>query len=180
MGQGQRDRQSVILTREELEDAGSKGVSRQVAARFRPNAVTGNGLAKEKPGYDQHVLGAMGELAVAKFFNVYWNIGSMSASDVGEHLEVRTISLLDTGGLMLTREDKAVRGEKYFVLVEYRAPEMRLIGWIRGQDAFEHGTWQELQRGRDTFVVPRTELHTDWDALWRAAFPSQVPETSDA
>jgi len=90
-----------------------------------------------RPGYEggrwtEHIEGAAGEYAVAKFLGIHWD-GSVDAfqrADVGR-LEVRTRSRHDWD--LIVRQDDA--DDSPFVLVTGQAPEYRVRGWIRGGEA---------------------------------------------
>jgi hypothetical protein len=121
---------SIRLTSYELALAASVGSRRQVAALKdgRPDRHGFEGL-----GWDVHIEGAAGELALAKYMKWYWN-GSVDTfremADVGA-VEVRTRSR-HTYELLVRPDDS---DDVVYVLVTGRAPEYAVRGWMLGRDA---------------------------------------------
>jgi hypothetical protein len=102
-------------------------------------------------GYSNHIWGAIGEMVVAKAFDVYWNgnINGLKSPDVGE-LQVRHTPS-DTGLLTLnqwgSREDNP---EDTFFLVVGTGP-YRIAGWIPGEIALARDERGKLIHYRDHF-----------------------------
>src|SRR5262245_24470858 len=121
----------VTLTLAEIEMAANVGVRRQAHALIdnRPDAY---GAEKAK-GWQIHLEGACGELAVAKYRGVYWD-GSVNTFKHGAdvmNLHVRTRREHDFA--LLIRDDDPDDG--VFVLVTGRCPHYRVHGWIRARHA---------------------------------------------
>lgn len=135
----------VTLTEQELEIAALGGVRRRI-----------NGLAKkrrsthpETPDHEQnwwesHVVGAIGEFAVAKALGMDWNptIGQVDQKDVGD-FEVRTTQLPEPVLRYRTHNDAS----STYILCSYRGNQVLIQGWLPGHtvrqlgyEAFE-GCW---------------------------------------
>jgi hypothetical protein len=122
-----------------------------------------------------HVVGMLGEMAVAKALGVYWQGGwpelDNGSGDVGS-IQVRATTYPD-GALMVYPRD---RDEAAYVLVTGVAPILTLAGWIFGRDAKQERYWCTKRPasagGGDmrepAYRVPQTELR-DIDTLdgWR-------------
>ena len=144
----------VMLTGFEMFHAAMVGCRRQISALQdgrTPNAgYTGS-------GWEIHIQGAGGELAFARYRNLYWS-GSVNTfkkgGDVGD-IQVRTRSNPDYD-LIVRPED---RDEDTFVLVVGTIPRFRIIGWIRGGDAKQPRFLKHHASRPRAYFVPQTELH---------------------
>lgn len=130
-----------------------------VGVRRHLGAVT-KGL-QEKHGcdgsWDHHILGAMGELALAKWLGVYW-AGTVDVfkrvPDVAG-VEVRTRPRHDYDLIIRDDDDE----ERVYVLVTGRGPEFRLRGWVKGLESRDL-RWRKDHGGReDAWFVPQDALH---------------------
>jgi hypothetical protein len=122
---------AVTLTHHELYMAACVGIGRQLAAirRALPDVHGYDG----KDGWNVHIEGAAGELAMARVCNQHWG-GSVNTfhlkPDVGQ-VEVRTRSQHDYE--LIVRKDDA--DDRNFVLVTGRAPTFKVHGYILASDA---------------------------------------------
>lgn len=142
------------LTPAEMLLAATTGVHRNVAAirRGLPDVAGHSGS-----GWDLHVEGACGEMAVAKHLGLFWN-GSIntfrSGNDVGAW-QVRTRSRADYD-LVVRPNDKP---ENIFILVIGIAPVFDIIGWISGSDA-RRDEWKQTYGGRpEAWFVPQKNMN---------------------
>jgi hypothetical protein len=106
-------------------------------------------------GWEVHIEGAMGELAVAKALNVYWDAGinTFKTPDIGP-LYVRTRSQHHYD--LLIREDDD--NEAPWVLTTGRRGQYQIHGWIRGKDA-KNPLWAQTHGGRPrAYFVPKSAL----------------------
>jgi len=108
--------------------------------------------------FAQDRAAALAEIAVARFFNLWWSglaKGSEGRPDVGDILEVRFIST-EEKGLLINPED---RGERPFVLVLVNEHRCTLLGWLFAHEGrrpeFEHPSKRE---GTVFHAVPRERL----------------------
>jgi hypothetical protein len=150
---------SIELTWPEVVMAATQGIFRQISAIKNKRA---DKYMDDSPGWQTHIEGACGELAVAKFFDLFWsgNYGRLRADDVGP-LQVRTTAHA-TGRLIIYRADA---DEKIFVLVTGRAPNFCLRGWIRAREG-KRAEWLDdpLKQftnapERRAYYVPIAALH---------------------
>ncbi len=144
---------SVTLTPAELRMAALVGLERQLEA-LSQSLPDRHGYEGE--GWNIHIEGAAGELALAKWLGRYWD-GSVntfqSGGDVGE-IQVRTRSKEDYD-LLVRPGDKE---DAVFVLVIGKAPRFRVVGWIRGADA-KRPEWLRAYGGRaEAYFVPQHAL----------------------
>jgi len=120
----------IILTDFECKLAAGVGLERQLQA-LEKGLKPGYGY--EGTGWKEHIEGACGEMAAAKYLNCYWN-GSFNTfrtgGDVG-NLQVRTRRLHWYD--LIVRE--ADRDEDYFVLVTGVTPHFFIRGYIQAKKA---------------------------------------------
>lgn len=83
-------------------------------------------------GWQEHIEGACGELAVAKFLGIYWDgsIDAFDKPDVGSY-EVRTRSKPEYELIVRTNSKDA----SIFICVTGQCPTYMIRGWIEGKDA---------------------------------------------
>lgn len=143
----------MTLTPYELHLAASVGVRRQIEAMSagRPDRHGHSGA-----GWNLHLEGACGELAVAKALGRYWD-GSVNTfkkgGDVGA-VQVRTRSKHEYE-LIVRQGD---RDSDVFVLVTGVAPSYRVRGWLRGGDA-KRPEWEKTHGDRPpAWFVPHAAL----------------------
>lgn len=104
------------------------------------------------------VFSCRGEMAVAKYLNLFWSgsIGDFKAVDVGGLVEVRTV---DKKGrrLIVHPEDK---DWPPFVFVDASdAPNINLVGWLYGYDAKQEKYWADpTGNNRPAYFVPQSDL----------------------
>ena len=144
---------SVRLTEREMLLAASSGVQREVECLRKLSGGESVVSEYEKnnnqvgPGglWNNHIEGAMGEFAVAKFLGLYpGGITDKDATDVGEHYEVRTRPL-EYQELFVKKKDKP---DKYYILVQGSFGDYTLKGWITGFEVFDHPEWFHNHNGK--------------------------------
>lgn len=149
---------TVTLEDYEIRLAAEVGISRRIESlrggesRHRAGQEQGEALT-----WQQHIEGALGEMAFAKWRNLYWS-GSVNTfqngGDVGA-IQVRTGS--KPGHRLIIRESD--KDEDVFVLLTGRAPTYTIHGWIRGRDA-KRPEWRTDPGGHGiAFFVPQEALH---------------------
>ena len=114
-----------------------------------------HGAAPDASGWGLHIVGACGEMAVAKLLNKYWNgaLGNLKADDVSM-VQVRTRTK-HTYDLIVHPSDP---DDKMFVLVTGLPPKFRVHGWIVGGFAKTDKYWKDPAGGRPAFFVPKSDL----------------------
>lgn len=146
---------TVRLEWYELQQAAIVGINRRIKALHAGGKET-HGFDGDR-AWTVDIEGAAGELAVAKVLGVYWS-GSINTfkfgADVG-HLQVRTMGKEHYGLLIRPNDDDAA----IFVLVVGRAPQFRVVGFIRGIDAKKQEWFQSFGNGRPAaYFVPQDRL----------------------
>lgn len=144
---------TVTLASHEVLMAATIGMMRQISAITR-SLPERNG--HDGPGWNSHIEGACGELAVAKLLRTHWS-GSINTFKVGGDvgsLQVRTRSRSDYE-LIIRDDDK---DEDTFVLVTGQCPTYEVIGKIVGRDG-KKDEWRQNYGGRPAaWFVPQAAL----------------------
>jgi len=114
--------------------------------------------AEQGPEWEYDVVGAIGEAAVAKHLNLYWDgsLGELGASDV-QDIEARTRSE-DWHELILHDRDE---GQDLFILcyvIDEWLPEVGLVGWCWAKNFQTDEYWKDPAGGRPAYFVPPEEL----------------------
>ena len=117
---------------------------------------------KDSHGYDGengwqiHIEGALGEIAVAKFLNIYWD-GSVNTwkANYLKGIQVRTRSK-NYYDLIVRDNDN---DESTYILVIGTNGSYNIVGWITGKSAKEE-KWKKTHGDRPAaFFVPQSELN---------------------
>jgi hypothetical protein len=109
--------------------------------------------------WQNHIEGAMGEFAVAKFLGLYpGGITDAKATDVGDHYEVRTRPLRYQE-LFLKKDDQE---DKYFILVQGSYGRYTICGWISAYEVFTHRDWYHNNKCKTSirYWVPHEFLNS--------------------
>ena len=150
---------SVRLTEREMLLAASSGVQREVECLRKLNGGESVVLEYEKnnnqvgPGglWQNHIEGAMGEFAVAKFLGLYpGGITDKDATDVGEHYEVRTRPK-SYYELFVRKCEKEYKEDKYFILAQGSYGVYTIRGWITAYEVFAHPEWFHNNSGKVSY-----------------------------
>jgi hypothetical protein len=147
----------VDLTPEEVEFAASIGVRRQLEA-YRKGLANVAGL--RFVGWDEHIEGAAGELAVAKLLGRHWDATVNTfkfTGDVGPELEVRTRSKHHYD-LLVRPNDNPYR---YYCLVTGTTTEgaFRVHGWLQGRECMQDCYRQTYADRPVAWFVPQSALN---------------------
>jgi len=131
------------------------GITRQIRnlMKGRPNAY---GCAPDV-GWQVHIEGCCGELAVAKYLDRYWNgnFEDLKADDVGQY-QVRTRS---NHGWDLILHDRDL-DDRIFILITGMAPQYVIRGWIRAGDGKKKEFWSDPSgKNRPAYFVPQDCLN---------------------
>ncbi len=143
----------VVLDSYEMRQAAQAGVERHIESVS--NGRRDRYGMSDVFGWQHHIEGAMGELAVAKVLDLYWNYGVnvFKGPDVGD-LQVRTTHR-DTGNLLLHEADSPTAR---YVLVTGINGHYVVRGWISGWVGKQRKYWGEPQPGRPCYMVPQSAL----------------------
>ena len=151
----------VTLTPGEVAHAKRIGASRQ---RMHEEAGHADAKVMRTSGASVHVLGALGELAVARalglrwdgafFPDAEWQAWRVNGHDVSS-LEVRSTPRAG-GRLLIQRDDE---DHAPFVLVRGHAhPQYEVVGWLWGGEGKRAEWWRDVGYGRPCFFVPNERL----------------------
>ena len=145
---------TIVLSPAEILLAAQVGVMRQVQ-NLKNGRRQGH---RHDPGSDwqDHINGALGECAAAKWLGLYWHgrLGALGRADVGD-LEVRTGSR--ASDRLILREGDA--DDRAFILATGLNGRYVIRGWIRGRDGKRPKWWHEPAGGRPgCFFVPQSAL----------------------
>lgn len=146
----------VRLTYGELTMAAHIGVARQAANLCR-GLKNKYGADEIVGGWERHILGCLGELATAKYLNLFWagSLQDFEAADVGGIVDVRA-SANPARPLILHPPDKESRP---FVRAYVNQATVELEGWILCADGKLPSYWGEGLGGkRPAFFVPQEAL----------------------
>tara|TARA_R110000803_G_C11989495_1_gene321960 strand:- start:9029 stop:9499 length:471 start_codon:yes stop_codon:yes gene_type:complete len=145
---------TVVLTPSEMVLAASAGVMRNVK---NINAKLKDAYkADPNQGWQMHIEGALGEMALAKFLGLYWpGVGKMRGTDVGE-VDVRTRSRADYE-LILHEKDP---DDRVFWLLCGNNGRYDVKGWILCADGKRQEYWSDPSgKNRPAFFVPQSKLN---------------------
>jgi hypothetical protein len=114
------------------------------------------GAPNTNQGWELHIAGCLGEVATAKYLNLFWcgSLGDYSAKDVGGLVQVRTRQRSDYE-LPLHPPDS---DSDPFVLCFVRPPIVELKGWILGSEGKLPEYWKDPAGNRPAFFVPHDKL----------------------
>lgn len=144
----------VKLTEREMELAAFVGMQRQFRAAANPTARTKNNQPVEE-ALQAHIIGAQGELAVARFTGCYWSgLTERGAPDVGGFLDVRTARDENHSLLLYKDEDP----EKCTMMVVAKPPIFRMAGWAWAIDVKKPEFLRDPVGGREAYFVPQSAL----------------------
>lgn len=103
------------------------------------------------------ILGACGEVAVAKAINRYWapSVNTFhTIPDIAPNIEVRTTT--NTSGSLIVRDNDP--DDRYYFLVVGEPPNLEILGWIKGGEAKKE-SWKRNPHGhRASYFVPQNAL----------------------
>ena len=160
----------IQLSEREMLIGGSSGVQREVEC-LRSSGGGENAISSyEKknnsigPGglWNNHIEGALGEIAVAKFLGLYpGGITDPDATDVGDHYEVRTRPK-SYYELFVKKKEREKKGDKYFILVQGSYGKYTICGWISAYEVFTHPEWFHNNKGKTStdYWVPHDYLYS--------------------
>lgn len=115
-----------------------------------------HGLGADMDGLTKHVMGAAGEIAVAKAMGLFWggDVCTFKAPDIGNHIQVRTRSRHDWDLIVRPEDDD----DAVFVLVTGSIADLHVRGWISGREA-KKDRWLQQYGGRPcAYFVPQSAL----------------------
>ena len=165
----------VTLTPAELEDAAVGGVRRRIAGLTQGRRSTHPDTPDWKQQWwESHVIGAIGEYAVAKALGRTWDptIGRIDQRDVGNY-EVRTTQLPNPVLRYRIHNDASA----WYILCSYKRDQVLIHGWLPGQTVLDLGYMEhdDVYTAGPDQLYPITDLpeNVEWG-------PQVVPYKSGA
>lgn len=150
----------IKLTYPEIYIASQIGVMRNVASHQRNLPRTNrNSEFNNDHQWETDINGAMAELAVAKFYNVYWNpsVNVGKLADVGK-IQVRS-NTRSNGHLIIRKRDN---DDEIFMLVICQNPEFTIVGWKLALEAKTPQFYRpENKFGVEAWWVDQENLNTN-------------------
>lgn len=121
------------------------------------NRQDNHGFSGEN-AWDIEVEGAAAEMAYCKYRGQYWNasVNSFKGADCGDNVQIRHTKL--SNGSLIVRE--ADNDNHYYVLVTGQAPNLNIIGWIKGSDAKQDAFKRAPNNRSGAYFVPQNKLNT--------------------
>jgi|TARA_R100000093_G_scaffold38337_1_gene20169 hypothetical protein len=147
--------EQVQLTKSEMYYAALVGVRRNIAS-FQVEST--NKVKNKDFGWHIDIEAACGEMAVAKYFNLYWDgsVNTFKLPDVGG-FQVRHTQKQD-GCLIVRPRDS---DDEAYVLVVGTSPVYWVAGWCYGYEAKQE---QHVEPGYNgmppAWFVPQANLHS--------------------
>lgn len=137
---------------------GIVGVSRNASAWQKVMALEGG---RTDLGIDRHVIGAMGEFAVARLLGLNWNpvtgVTDTARGDL-ENLQVKSITARNRSLIVRPHDPD----EFPYVLVFVSMMEAEILGWISGKEAKRSHYFREADPSRGihqaAYFVPAKDL----------------------
>lgn len=145
----------IRITWSEVAIAAHVGMQRQIHS-LKDGRKPAHGFVGDEWGI--HIEGACAELAVAKFFNLYWEprINTFRQPDIGDCIQVRRRSNSDYELLVRPKE----KNEEFFVHVTGRAPLFAVHGWMTGEEAKSREERLKTHGDRPAaYFVDKNDLH---------------------
>lgn len=141
----------IVLDKWEMILGAHVGAIRQTL-QVEKRAAQNHGADPNKNGFQRHVEGALAEMALAKFLDVYWRgVGEVRAPDVGED-DCRQTDLAD-GHLFIHENDS-----RKTWLVTGLNGKYEVRGWIMAEDGKRDEWYRAPQSGRFCWCVPQSAL----------------------
>ena len=144
----------ITLTPSEILQGAMVGVMRQTKGIEKGRRHAHNSDQEATKDWQQHVEGALGEMALAKYLGVYWSNGFLGACDVAGS-DVRQTDR-QNGCLLLHQRDEDSRP---FFLVTGKCGTYTIRGWLYAKDGKVDQYWKDPVGGRAAYFVPQSKLN---------------------
>lgn len=146
----------VKLANYEVQMAGAVGYRRQLNATMKSSEPR---WPEEHDGqlHRNHMRGAMAELAVAKYLNVYWggHFGVYTSMPDVDRYEVRYLGKPHQG-LKIKEDDTGI-----VIGVTGQPPNLKIVGWIVSEDGMREEWSKDFgKKAPPAFFVPLNELRS--------------------
>lgn len=155
--------ETILLSNAECYLAAQVGASRHIKA-MPYTKQDGN---KRGLGWDEDINGAGGELAVAKYFNIYWpgfdNDGK--GCDIAD-FQIKTTHL--HAGKLVVRNTE--NDNDRCILVIGSMPQYYIVGWITAKNArntkYLYNPQNSDNTNKSAYFVPQADLLDMWEFIW--------------
>lgn len=152
----------VRLTLENIRTARDVGIRH--AEVMIAQKTRNHGAEAARSDYNRYITGAIGEYAVAREFNLFWDerVGIKGGHDVGDLLDVKTKRLgTSEQRLNVGRHEP---DETPCILVHLDGADALLIGWVYAREGRACGTWEEFKgywyiEPTSSLLRPMTDLY---------------------
>lgn len=149
----------ISLSLGEMQQGIAVGTRRQLDSVMAGGAETWQ--SRNGPSWTEHIEGALGELAVARLCDVYWDgaINVFGAPDL-PGVQIRTRRLHQYELIVRDKESAGGRNDNTrYVLVTGRAPVLHVRGWIWGHEAKQPEYRKAPGSGEEAWFPPHSALH---------------------
>lgn len=143
----------VKLTPAQMLIAAQVGVQRQVQNLARGNKDAHG--ASTEVGWQINIEGAMGEYALSKYLDKFWDgKGEWGLCDVGD-FDVRTRSRHYYDLIVHDSDD----GDRFIFLITGLNGSYRIHGGMYAREAKQQKYWKDPAGGRPAYFVPQSDLY---------------------
>lgn len=162
----------IKFTSHELLIAGMAGVQRRIIALGKGRPAYHGADDRPENNWQIDIMGVMGEMAVSKAFQKFWNPAATDArlsdleGDVGK-FQVRSTGYAD-GHLIMYEYDKP---EVPYILALVREPWVKLVGWIPLETAKHVGERRE-SKTHMCYWIKQSQLY-EMDLLGEIAYDDE-------
>lgn len=150
----------IILTDEEKKQAIEEAYRRQKINESENRKGRNGGAEYGKEALTIHILGAAGEMAVAKYMNMKEYLykekhAKRGSCDLPHNIDVKTAGKHSYRLIVQNKESK----NKKYVLVTIENKEILIHGWIDGDKAMNEKFWCDPKGGRPAFFISKEHLN---------------------
>lgn len=151
---------SIVLTVAEKEAALREGHRRQSMAEGRGTWGRNGGPRLGNKALEAHLIGAMGEMAVATYLGLKHKLyqeteARRGSVDLPPNLDVKTRSRHDRDLIVQLSDTPSKR---YILVTIENEASILIHGWINGQEAMQDQYILDPARGRKAYFVPQSAL----------------------
>lgn len=163
----------VTLNWWEVEIAAQVGLQRNIEGIKNRGDHKVEGISRGG-GWDGNIMGAMAEMVLSKFFNVYWTgKGNYGGADVGATYEVRSKDY-HGAGLRMHKSDLKKKDSPFFLITGLNGVHV-IHGWIYPVDGIkEEWFGDHAKTGKPFYQVPQSELKSPWMKPFRITHESEL------
>lgn len=150
----------IFLTDEEKRQAVEEGLRRQTVNRKNNIKGRNGGPTTGKKSLDIDILGAVGEMAVAKYMDMKKDLYKekepiRGSSDLLYDIDVKTRSKHYYDLIVQKNENP----NKKYILVTIENKIILIHGWIYASKAMDKKYWSDPARGRPAYFFPKNKLN---------------------